>query len=105
MLGKESGSCTWGLPVYIPSLQKFAASLVSPDSHSPPLGALLRYLTFMRGGMAVSLETAGKLWLSFAYHSQEFRHPEHVWHTVAISHNENSMNEVKGHTQKNSKLP
>jgi len=55
--------------------------------------------------MAVSLETAGKLWLSFAYHSQEFRHPEHVWHTVAISHNENSMNEVKGHTQKNSKLP
>lgn len=68
VLGKEPGSCAWGLPVSILSLQKSAVSLVSPDFYSPLLGALLRYLTFMRGDMAVSLETAGKLRTSFACH-------------------------------------
>lgn len=97
VLDKEHGGCIWGLPVYIPSLQKFAASLVSPDSHSPPLGALLRYLTFMnqQGIFGFPLLTI----------LRSLDILEHVWHAVAISHDENSMNELKGHTQKNSKPP
>lgn len=71
VLGKEPGSCAWGLPVSIPSP---LPSPWCPQTYTVlSLGALLRYLTFMKGDIAVSLETAGKLRTSFAYHPQEFR--------------------------------
>lgn len=94
VLGKEPVSYTWGLPVSISSLPKSAVSLVSPDFHNPLIGALLRYSTFMRGDMAIFLETSRKLKPSLLT-----IHRNHVWHAMAISCNRNSMNELKGHTQ------